>query len=82
VRAKDRAWVTIKSDGKILVQGVIQPPEVKTIRATTQIVFWTGNAGALELSFNGTNIPLRGGPNDEQVLVFNSHGLQTRPATQ
>ena len=82
VRAKDRAWVTIKSDGKILVQGVIQPPEVKTIRATTQIVFWTGNAGALELSFNGTNIPLRGGANDEQVLVFNSHGLQTRPATQ
>ena len=82
MRAKDRAWVTIKSDGKILVQGVIQPPEVKTIRATTQIVFWTGNAGALELSFNGTNIALRGGPNDEQVLVFNSHGLQTRPATQ
>jgi cytoskeleton protein RodZ len=82
VRAKDRAWVSIKSDGKILVQGIIQPPEVKTIRATTQIVFWTGNAGALELSFNGTNIPLRGGANDEQVLVFNSHGLQTRPATQ
>lgn len=82
VRAKDRAWVSIKSDGKILVKGVIQPPDVKTIRATNQIVFWTGNAGVLELSFNGTNIPLSSGANDEQKLVFNVHGLETRPATQ
>jgi cytoskeleton protein RodZ len=82
VRARDRAWVSIKSDGKILVKGVIQPPDVKTIRATSQIVFWTGNAGVLELSFNGTNIPLSSGANDEQKLVFNVHGLETRPATQ
>ncbi len=82
VRPKDRAWVSIKSDGKILVKGIIQPPEVKTIRATSQIVFWTGNAGALEVSFNGVQVPLSSGVNDEQALVFNSHGLETRTAAQ
>jgi len=82
VRAKDRAWVSIKSDGKILVRGIIYPPEVKTVRASNQIVFWTGNAGVVELSFNGQNVPLTGGDNDEQVLVFNSHGLQPHAAAQ
>ena len=82
VRAKDRAWVAIKSDGKILVRGVIKPPEVKTIHATNDVVFWTGNAGAVELSFNGKNVPLKSGENDEQMLVFNSHGLLPQPATQ
>ena len=75
VRAKDRAWVSIKSDGKYTVRGIISPPDVKTVRATDQIVFWTGNAGAVEISFNGQRVPLEGGPNTEGVLVFNSHGV-------
>ena len=82
VRAKDRARVEIKSDGKVLVQGVMNPADVKTIRATNKVVFWTANAGEIELSFNGKVIPLNSGENDEQVLVFNSHGLLPRPTTQ
>jgi cytoskeleton protein RodZ len=82
VRAKDRARVEIKSDGKVLVSGVMNPSDVRTIHASSKVVFWTGNAGEVELSFNGKNVPLNGGENDEQVLVFNSHGLMPRPATQ
>ena len=82
VRAKDRARVQIKSDGKVLVHGVLNPADVKTVRATDKVVFWTGNAGEVELSFNGKNVPLNSGENDEQVLVFNSHGLLPLPATQ
>jgi len=81
VRAKDRAWVAIKSDGKFAIRGIIGPPDVKTIHATEQIVFWTGNAGAVEVSFNGQPVPLAGGPNQEGVLVFNSHGtVSAKPA--
>jgi cytoskeleton protein RodZ len=75
VRATDKAWVSIKSDGQFKVRGIIAPPDVKTIRATDQIVFWTGNAGAVEVSFNGQRVPLAGGPNSEGTLVFNSHGV-------
>ena len=81
VHAKDRAWVSIKSDGKFTVRGIISQDDVKTVRATDQIVFWTGNAGAVEVSFNGQRVPLEGGPNTEGVLVFNSHGVVIpRPA--
>ena len=80
VRPKERAWVSIKSDGKYLVRGIIQPPEVKTVRANSQIVFFTGNAGAVDVDFNGQNIPLSGGANEEQVLVFGPRGLAPKAA--
>jgi cytoskeleton protein RodZ len=81
VRAKDSAWVSVKSDGKFAVQGIIRPPDVKTVHASGQVIVWTGNAGALEVSFNGQRVPLTGGPNQEGVLVFNSHGaLSPKPA--
>jgi len=79
VRPKDAAWVSIKSDGKYVVRGIIKPPDVKTIHATNQVIFFTGNAGAVEVAFNGRNVPLTGGPNAEQVLVFNSRGLLPNP---
>ncbi len=82
IRPKDRAWVSIKSDGQFVVRGIIKPPDVKTIRATNEVVFFTGNAGAVEVSFNGKNIPVTGGANDERVLVFNSHGLLSSAAPE
>ncbi len=82
IRPKDRAWVAIKSDGEFVVRGIIKPPDVKTIRASDQVIFWTGNAGAVEVSFNGKNVPLTGGPNDEQMLVFNSRGVQPKAPAQ
>ncbi|MFZ0315123.1 MAG: RodZ domain-containing protein [Candidatus Korobacteraceae bacterium] len=75
IRPKDSAWVSVKSDGSYVVRGIIRPPDVKTIHASSQVVFYTGNAGAVEVSFNGKNVPLTGGPNAEQVLVFDSRGV-------
>lgn len=75
VRPRSTAWVSIKADGQVVVRGVIKPPDVKTIRATDQVVFFTGNAGAVEVSFNGKSVPLTGGVNEEQTLVFDSHGV-------
>jgi len=79
IRPKDPAWVSVKSDGKFVVRGIIRPPDVKTIRASNQLVFWTGNSGAVEVSFNGKGVPLPGGLNEQGVLVFDSHGVVSRP---
>ena len=72
VRAKESAWISIKSDGKSVVRGILKPPEVKTIRAADQVIFYTGNAGAVDLAFDGKNIPLTGGQNDTRTLVFSA----------
>ncbi len=74
VKPRDKAWVSIKADGKITVRGIIGPPDVKTIRANDQIVLWTGNAGAVDVTFNGQPVPLSGGPNEVAVLVITPKG--------
>lgn len=82
VRPKDKAWVSIKTDGKITVRGIIGPPDVKTIRASEQIVFWTGNAGAVDVTFNGQPVPLAGGLNEVAVVVFTPKGATAaKPAS-
>jgi len=82
VRPKDRAWVSIKADGNYVVRGIIQPPVVKTIHATSQVVFYIGNVGAVDVAFDGKDIPLTGGANDTETLVFDSHGLRPKAPAQ
>ncbi len=82
IRPKDRAWVSVKCDGKFVVRGIIKPPDVKTIRATNEVIFYTGNAGEVEVAFNGKAVPLNSGANDQQTLVFDSRGVLARAAAQ
>jgi cytoskeleton protein RodZ len=82
IRPKDRAWVSVKSDGKYVVRGIIKPPDVKTIRATSEVVFFTGNAGEVEVAFNGKSIPLEGGANQQETVVFNPKGAQPQAPGQ
>lgn len=82
IRPKDRAWVSVKSDGKFVVRGIIKPPDVKTVRANNEVIFYTGNAGEVEVAFNGKAVPLSGGANDPQTVVFDSRGVLARAAAQ
>ena len=58
VRAKDRARVEVRSDGEVVVRGVIEPSEIRTFHATNRLVLWTANADLVEISFNGKSVPL------------------------
>ena len=82
IRPKDPAWVSVKCDGKFVVRGIIKPPDVKTIHASNEVIFYTGNAGAVEVAFNGKAVPLNSGANDQQTLVFDSRGVLARAAAQ
>lgn len=82
IRPTGPAWVSVKSDGVYVVRGIIRPPDVKTIHASSQVVFFTGNAGAVDVAFNGKSIPLNGGSNTEQTLVFSTKGVLPQAGTQ
>ena len=67
--------MSVKSDGKYVVRGIIKPPDVKTIHASGEVMFYTGNAGQVDVAFNGKSVPLTGGINQQQTLVFGSKGV-------
>ncbi len=72
VHARQDAWVKIKADDELLMEGVLKGD--KTIHAKQKVVFTTGNAAAIELSFNGEPQPTLGADNQVKTVVFTPDG--------
>ena len=72
VRARQDAWVKIKADDELLMEGTLKGE--KTVRAKQKVVVTTGNAGAIELSFNGEPQPALGADNQVKTVVFTPEG--------
>jgi cytoskeleton protein RodZ len=74
VKARQDAWVDITADGKQAVQDTLTPSAGKAVEARSQVVIRTGNAGALDISFNGKKLGSQGSLNQIKTLTFDSNG--------
>jgi cytoskeleton protein RodZ len=77
IKAHEDAWVSITADGKSIMEDTLVAAGEKAVQARGQVVVKTGNAGALDFSFNGKKLPLQGGYGDVKTLTFDSDGLET-----
>ncbi len=75
VKAKEDSWVSIVADGKSVMQRVLTADKHKKIKAGKTIVLRTGNAGGIEVSFNGRSLGALGNENEPRTLTFNAFGL-------
>jgi cytoskeleton protein RodZ len=76
IGAREDSWVSITADGKVLMQDTIPAGTEKSVKATKQIVIRTGNAGALDLAFNGEKLPTQGEVGEVKTLEFGPDGLE------
>ena len=76
IHAREDSWVSIMADGKQIFQDTLTAPAEKSIEARSQIVIRTGNAGALDISFNGKKLASQGGYNRVKTLTFDASGLR------
>jgi cytoskeletal protein RodZ len=76
IKARQDSWVTISADGRQIMQDTLYASAEKSIGAHNQVVIRTGNAGALEISFNGNKLPALGGYNQVKTLTFDPKGLK------
>ncbi len=74
IKAQQDSWVTINADGLQIMQDTLYASAEKSVGARDQIVIKTGNAGALDISFNGKKLPAQGAPNEVKTLTFNPRG--------
>ena len=56
VAATERAWVAVDADGKTVLQRVLNPNEVQTLKAHKSFDVTTGNAQAVILTLNGQTL--------------------------
>ena len=56
VAATDPAWVAVDADGKTVLQRVLNPDEVETLKAHKSFDVTTGNAQGVILTLNGETL--------------------------
>jgi hypothetical protein len=70
--ATDRSWIAVDADGKMVLQRVLNPNEVETLKAHKSFDVTTGNAQSVILTLNGQTLkPL--GRRGEVKSVHLSH---------
>ena len=74
--ATERTWLSISSDGKEIFAGILQPSESKTLTGLDRATMKVGNAGGIEVLWNGKSISPLG--TRGQVLTIKHHAGRLR----
>jgi cytoskeletal protein RodZ len=84
LRATAPAWVRIEKDGKLSFEGTLQAEDAKTFEAAETVRLRTGNAGALQVTWNGKPVGEIGPAGQIRTLLFTPqeyHTVAPPPAT-
>ena len=80
--ATETTWVSITSEGKNIFSGVLEPSETKTLRASSVAKLKTGNAGGIDVLWNGKPIGPIGGRGQVRDVLFTPESFKIlTPAT-
>jgi cytoskeletal protein RodZ len=67
---REATWLSISSDGKTVFSGMLEPSQTKVLGGKSRTLLRVGNAGALEITWNGKPIPPIGGRGQVKNVVF------------
>ncbi len=76
VAATEPSWVSVIADGATVLQGVLQPNEVKTLAAKKTFDVTTGNAEGIVLTLNGHTLQPLGGEGEVKSIRLTRANLK------
>ncbi|MBN1594753.1 helix-turn-helix domain-containing protein [candidate division FCPU426 bacterium] len=80
IRGKEKTWITVMTDGRQEPDITLNPGEERTWNAQERFVLWTGNAGGIEVYFNGEAQPPLGKAGEvRKEIVFERPGPLREP---
>jgi cytoskeleton protein RodZ len=74
IKAKEDAWISVVADGRRVSHGILRADRQKFVRAGKQIIVTTGNAGGIDVSFNGKPLGAIGNESEARTLLFTPTG--------
>jgi hypothetical protein len=77
----ERVFVRVSVDGTVVFEGRLSPRETKLFEAQNQVVVLTGNASALRITYNNTDLGLMGNTGEVITRVYLISGIVTPTAT-
>ncbi|OIO35639.1 MAG: hypothetical protein AUJ74_05310 [Candidatus Omnitrophica bacterium CG1_02_44_16] len=79
IKAKDKCWLQVKVDGKVVLQNIMPKGNSESWQAYDKIELWLGNAGAVQLEINGKLLQKIGRPGQTlRHVVVTMAGLSIR----
>ena len=72
--ALESTWLSVAADGKQVFSGTLQASETKTLEGRQTARVRTGNAGGVEVIFNGRTIGRLGREGEVRTVVFTKDG--------
>lgn len=75
VKAKEDSWIVFAADSKPVISRLLKAGERQLVRAGAKIVITTGNAGGIDISFNGKALGAIGNESQVRTLTFTPAGL-------
>ncbi len=76
IKAREDSWVTVTADGKQIMSATLPAQGEKSVQARQEIVVRAGNAGGLDVWFNGAQLPAQGETDQVKTMTFHVNGLQ------
>ncbi len=76
IKINKESWVSIKADGRTLVNGTLSPGTEKTYKANERIEMILGNSGGVEVSYNGKPVENVNLGQDVRKMTFTPSGYQ------
>jgi cytoskeletal protein RodZ len=82
ISARSPVWVSITTDGEPGWQGTLEPNQRREVQASESIRLTVGNAGGVELTLNGKEIPPLGGEGEVRTVTLAAHAALPSAAPQ
>ncbi len=70
IRTSEESWVQAIADGKTVFSETLPAASEKHVTASRRITLTVGNAGGVEVTYNGATLPDIGGPGKVRTIVF------------
>ena len=77
--AREVTWLSITSGGKAIFEGILRPRQSKTLTGLDMAKLTVGNAGGLDVSWNGRPIGPIGKTGQVRVVMFSVDDVQVLP---
>lgn len=74
IKAKEDAWISVMADGRRVSHGILKADKERLFRAGRQIIVKTGNAGGIDVYFNGKPVGAIGNESEARTLMFTPTG--------
>jgi hypothetical protein len=76
ISATEPAWVQVSSEGKTVFTGTLEPNQSQQIPTAATATLRTGNAGGVEVRWNGKSVGPLGPKGQIRVVRFTSEGAE------